>query len=284
MPVNKSPFVRSRNKDGKESVFRGPVQAGATQAIKRGELCVFNKTSGQWVPVSAVADSVYALAMAREEQKAADLARYIEFYSLHPADEFEMEIDAARALALGDTFLLTASNSQKLTYSATGFPVARCVDDGHYPEVGTTIRNRSYAVVSFNTLCSAWGLLISGEGLGKDGKLVARTADLTLTKEMDGTLFTNTGASGAVTLTLPQSCPAGTRFRVLATVAQDFGFDPGAAGGIYVEGAQQTDDKKVTVDAIGDALEVVADGNGDWLCFASISSAADQTAAIDVEA
>ena len=284
MPVNNDPFVRSRSKDGLPHVFRGKVQAGSTQAIKVGELCAFNKTAGNWVPVSAVADSMYALAIAKEEQKAADLARYIEFYSLHPDDQFEFQIDAARALALGDGFLLTVSNSQRLTYSATGFPVAKCVDDGHYPETGTTIRNQSYAVVAFDPRVSAWGLLIDGCGLNMPGKVVAVTASATLYKEMSGTIFTNTGASGAVTLTCEQSVPAGTRFTLFATVAQDLKFAPGAQGGVYIEGAKQDDDKDVWVDAIGDGIEVVCDGNGDFLGKAFISSAADQTGAIDIEA
>ena len=137
MAVNKEPFVRSRSKDGLPHVFRGVVQAGSTQAIKRGEIVCYGATTGYWTPVTLAAHYVYPLAIAKEEQKAADLERYIELYSLHPDDEFEFALDAARSLALGDTFILTASDSQSLTYSASAFPVARCVDDGHYPETGT---------------------------------------------------------------------------------------------------------------------------------------------------
>jgi hypothetical protein len=96
-------------------------------------------------------------------------------------------------------------------------------------------------------------------------------------------VIVNLGASGAVIHNLPQSCPAGTKYTAYAAVAQDHGFAPGAAGAIYVEGAKQTDDKDVSVDAIGDALIVTADGNGDWLAQGIITSAADQTAGIDVE-
>ena len=283
--VNKDPFVRSLSHDGKPHVFRGLVQAGSTQAIKIGEICAFNKTAGYWVPVSAVNDFIYALAVARQEQKSDDVAGYIEFYSLHPDDQFEFTIDAARALALGDTFLLTTSDSQKLTYSATGYPVARCVDDGNYPErgAGTTIRNRSYAVVSFNIACSAWGLLISGCGLGVE-KWVNLTAALTtLYKEQSGLCITNVGDSDAQIQPLPQSCPKGTWFKCFAEAAADLGFDPGAAGAIYIENAKQTDAKGAWVDAIGDSLRVTSEGNGDWVGETSITSAADQTAALDIE-
>ena len=157
MPANMEPFFRSFSKDGVETVFPGKVRAGATQAIKKGEICCFNKTAGYWVPVSAVADAAYPLAIAKVEQKSTDLERYMEFYGLHPEDEFEFPMDASRALALGDTFTLTASDSQTLTYSAAGFPVAVCVHDGNYPEAGISIRNQSHVVVRFLENVSWWG-------------------------------------------------------------------------------------------------------------------------------
>lgn len=283
MAVNKDPFVYSRSKDGKPSVFRGVVQAGSTQAIKRGEICVFDKTAGYWIPQSAAADYVYPMAICKEEQLAADLARYIEFYSLAPNDVFEFELAAARSLALGDPFTVTASYSQILTYSATAFPVARCVDDGHYPETGTTIRNQSYARVSFSKHCSAWGRLITREGLPLTGMVLAATAAVTLYAHQTGLKLVNTGASGAVVHVLPQAAHAGVEYEALNTVAQDHGFAPGAAGAVYIEGAKQTDDKDVYTDAIGDSLKVIADGNGDWFGQAVITSAADQTGAIDIE-
>ena len=81
--VNKFPFVK--NLRGAEMlVFPGKVQAGSTQAIKAGEICTFNETAGYFVPVDAVADRHYSLAIAYEEQKAADLARYMNFIALRP--------------------------------------------------------------------------------------------------------------------------------------------------------------------------------------------------------
>lgn len=283
MASNKDPFVRSRSSDGKASQFMGLVQAGSTQEIKTGEICCFNKTAGYWIPVSATSDYIYALAIAHEEQKSDDSARYISFYSLHPNDEFEFEINAARALAVGDRFTLTSLASQKLTYSATSFPVARCVDYGHYPSTGTTIRNRSYAVVTFSVECTYWGLIQSGEGLHKP-KIFNSTSSATLYTEQSGLILINTGAAGTAIHVLPQSCPAGTTFTAQCATAYDTGFAPGAAGAIYIEGAKQTDDKNVTVDAIGDSLRVTSDGNGDWFGEAIITSAADATGAIDVEA
>lgn len=279
--TNKDQFVWSGRKDGLPHVFRGLVQAGSSQAIKIGEICCFNKTAGYWIPVSAVADFIYALAISKEEQKAADSARYMEFYSLHPEDVFEFPADAALALALGDGFTLTASDSQTLTYSATAYPVARNVGDGHYPETGTTIRNQSYVRVSFNIACSAWGLLISKEGLHRP-KVVNSTAVLTLYPEQSGLIITNLGAGDLAGHNLPQTPPVGTHYTAMALAAQDVGFDPGAGGGIYIENSKQTDNLNATVDAIGDSVKVTAIGDGDWFGQTSITSAADQTGGLDI--
>ena len=282
--VNMHPFSWSRSKDNQPHKFRGLVQAGGTQAIKRGEIICFNKTAGYWIPVSAVNDYIYALAISAEEQKAADSARYIEMYSLHPDDVWEFPIAAARSLALGNGFTLTASDSQKLTYSATANGVvANQVFDGHYPETGTTIRNRSSAQVTFDPRFTAWGLLIAKSHWGKE-KWINSATPLTLYEEMSGLCISNIGDADGAIHVLPQTPRAGTWFKAYAAAAQDHGFAPGAAGAVYIEGNKQADDKDVSVDAIGDSLKVTADGNGDWLGEAIISSAADATGAIDVEA
>ena len=283
--VNKDPFIRTKSKDGLPDVFKGLVQAGSTDPLKVGEICCFNKTAGYWEAVLLEADFIYALAIAKEEQKAADGIRYLEFYSLHPDDEFEFAIDAARALALGDRFVLTAADSQKLTYSAVATPVARSVDYGHYPhETDTTIPNRSYAVVSFAENVSAWGLLINGCGLGQT-KVVESAAALTLYPEMSGLHINNIGATGAILHVLPTAgtAPAGCHFTTYVTVAQDHGFEPGAGSGIYIEALKQADTMGVTMDAIGDCLKVICDPNHDWIGIGDVTSHADATGCIDIE-
>ena len=282
MAVNKDPFIRTKNKDGLPDVFKGLVQAGSTDPIKVGEICVYNKTAGYWEVQLLEADFIYALAIAKEEQKAADGARYIDFYSLHPDDEFEFPIDAARALALGDRFILTAADSQKLTYSAVATPVARNVDYGHYPqEEDTTIRNRSYAVVSFMPNVSAWGLLINGCGLGQ-AKYISVAAALTLYPEMSGLVMFNT-AEAIHVLPVAGTAPAGCHFTACVGHASAHGFEFGTGSAGYVEGAKQTDDKNITMNAIGDTLKVVADPNHDWVGIGSVTSAADATGCIDIE-
>ncbi|MEE9296418.1 MAG: hypothetical protein V3W34_15860 [Phycisphaerae bacterium] len=99
------------------------------------------------------------------------------------------------------------------------------------------------------------------------------TAGFTLTAAHSGTTHTNLGATGAIIATLPQSPPKGTAFKFVCMADQELRLEPGAAGGIYVKGAKQADDKYVSVTDIGDFVHLIADGNGDWVAVASISGA-----------
>jgi predicted RecA/RadA family phage recombinase len=107
------------------------------------------------------------------------------------------------------------------------------------------------------------------------------TAGATLTAGMTGTTHTNLGASGAITFVLPQSPAAGTLLKFVCMADQALRVAPGAAGGIYVAGAKQVDNKYVSMTDIGDFIHLIADGNGDWVAVASIGGA---DADISVEA
>jgi hypothetical protein len=125
-------------------------------------------------------------------------------------------------------------------------------------------------------------------GLGASGHIVLRLADagesmgariehhaasFALNWRQSGGIHTNRGASGVITATLPQNPPEGTVYRFACMADQPLRVAPGAAGGIYVKGAKQADNKYVAIGDIGDFLELVADGNGDWLAVASIGGA-----------
>jgi len=103
----------------------------------------------------------------------------------------------------------------------------------------------------------------------------------TLTAAQSGTVNTNLGAVGTVTLTLPQNPPKGTEYKFVCMADFEIRLAPGAAGGIYVKGAKQTDNKYVSITDIGDFIHLIADGNGDWVAVASINGA---DADISVEA
>ncbi len=99
------------------------------------------------------------------------------------------------------------------------------------------------------------------------------TADFTLTAAHSGTVHTNLGATGAITATLPANPPTGTELKFVCMADQALRMAPGTAGGIYVKGDKQADNKYVSVTDIGDFVHLIADGNGDWVAVASIGGA-----------
>ncbi len=104
-------------------------------------------------------------------------------------------------------------------------------------------------------------------GAGGVKKMVeAHTADDTLTAAESGSVHTNLGATGTVTLTLPASAPQGTVFTFAVQAAQELRIDPGTAA--IRDDSGQTADKYKSADAIGECLTVIADSNGDWATIA----------------
>jgi hypothetical protein len=281
-PTNKKPWIRNITGANK-FVHQLKVQDGSTQAIKSGEICAWNKTAGYMVPISAVADGdLYGLAFAHMEQKSTDVERYMDFIVPLEYDVFEMDLDAARQVADGDAFILTISDSQTLTYSATGAAIFYAVNPSNIPNIadGVTLTSVSTVRVMIDPERSYYKYMQSGGS----APFLNVTAQQTLRVEQSGLYLTNTGAGDVSGHILPQSAPAGTTFTAFCTAAQNHGFAPGTAGGIYIKGAKQADNKQCTVDAIGDGIRVVADGNGDWIGEYITSGAATLVnTAIDVE-
>lgn len=98
------------------------------------------------------------------------------------------------------------------------------------------------------------------------------TASDTLTKEESNSVHTNLGATAAVTLTLPQDAPIGCNFTFVVMAAYALRIDPGAAGAVYIGGAKQTDDKYVWADDEAESVELIADGNGDWIAVGTVGT------------
>lgn len=96
--------------------------------------------------------------------------------------------------------------------------------------------------------------------------LEAHTSDDTLTEAESGSVHSNLGAGGTVTLTLPASASAGTMFTFAVQAAQELRVDPGTAA--IRDDSGQTADKYKSASAIGGCLTLVADGNGDWAVVA----------------
>jgi len=96
------------------------------------------------------------------------------------------------------------------------------------------------------------------------------TADDTLTLAESGSIHTNLGEDGAMTLTLPASAPEGTTFTFTVLTAQELRVEISAASkSFYAVAAKTTDDGGadlyIAANAIGSTATFVADGNGDWL-------------------
>ena len=270
MAVNKDPFVYSNRKDGKAHMFKGLVQAGSTQAIKRGEICTWNETTGYFIPIDAVADFRYPLAIAAEEQKVSGrhelvAARYIKFYSLHPEDVFEFEIVTAAGVAVGDPYTLTATTTQKLTAAAGAFCVASVVGDSHYPqEEDTTIRNQSYARFSFNPAVSYWGFRFSKLGRSGGRRVLAVTADATILEgDMYNTLIIITGTT---TIILPAVKP-GMDAIFISGDGNNQNIDPNAADSIRLDGAVLTAGNKIAQTTVGYSCQLLTEGADGFVCI-----------------
>jgi len=94
----------------------------------------------------------------------------------------------------------------------------------------------------------------------------AHTSNDTLTSAESGSIHSNLGATGTVTLTLPASAPEGTVFVFAVQAAQELRIDPGSA--TIRDDSGQTADKYKSADAIGECLTLIADSNGDWATIA----------------
>lgn len=130
----------------------------------------------------------------------------------------------------------------------------------------------------FNSLDPSWngitfGLYKPGHDLVVPGNNIetlnvyAKTATATLSrKEVYGGVITNTGASGAIVLSLPAPV-VGMHFRVYLTVAQDVDINPADSTQILAV-TNATGDAISSAATIGNAIELVALSSTTWGAFA----------------
>jgi len=104
----------------------------------------------------------------------------------------------------------------------------------------------------------------SAGGIKKD--IEAHTSDDTLTEAESGSVHNNLGATGVVTLTLPESAAAGTVFCFAVQSSNELRIEPGSAAIRDTSG--QAAGKYKSADAIGESITLVADSNGDWVTIA----------------
>lgn len=102
------------------------------------------------------------------------------------------------------------------------------------------------------------------------------TADATLTAAECGTLHTNKGAGGAISLTLPAASAAnlGLRFRFVVLAAQQLKVEPNGTDQISLptSGVPETAGDYVVADAIAEALELVCVDAGLWAAFGTVGT------------
>jgi hypothetical protein len=271
MATNKYPWSKNIFDPSKPLIMPGQVQAGSTQAIKAGEICTFDETSGVFVPLDAVADRQYSLAIAAQEQKATDLARYIDFIMPREGDVFEFTASAAAQVALGDALIPVASQSQQLTRDVDGNFIAVSVGVDNYPQTGTTLRSMSYFQAMIHPSFSyLYQNVLQRNVLCR----VNLTADYTIKVGDCGKVFTNSGASGGVTITGPTNIvPVGFYFDMVCETADGFVFDPKPdEAAVIIAGGAQTAGNYASITDEGDFIRWMWDGTN-WVAVFSISGA-----------
>lgn len=272
--TNKSPWIGNLDGADHPLIMPGQVQAGSTQEIKRGEICVFDETSGYFVPLDAVADVYYSLAISYEEQQSDDAARYMDFIMAREMDVFQLPLSEAAQIALGDALIPVASNSQQVAQDVDGATAfALSVGDDNYPQAGTDLASKSYAQFCINPQFSYLYQYVLRRQLRK---IVVIGANYTVLPGDLGAVITNKGDGGTITVTAPNATvPRGFWFDLAVMADQAVRFDPKPdTAKVYIKGAAQTAGKYVSMTDIGDYARFMWDGT-DWLAIFSISGADD---------
>lgn len=214
------------------------ITAEAAEAITRYQLLYLNST-GKWAV--ATATSAPAIAVAAD-----NAASGSPVCGVLLSGDGTVKCVASAAVTLGNPVYQGASGkcSSVVSGGLIGFAMQAATADADVIEVRPPTPAE---IVAYATPFRAY------------------TADATLSRAQSGMTISNLGASGTVTLTLPQDAPIGTRFFVAIQAAQALRIDPGAAGAFFFSGAKQTDDKYVWADDEGESAIFTADGNGDWV-------------------
>lgn len=151
-----------------------------------------------------------------------------------------------------------------------------------FPSMATTPHIRLAIVTTSNgdidsiTDCrTGHGFVVPWGAGGLKQTVEAHTADDTLTVAESGSVHSNLGAVGTVTLTLPSSAPAGTQFTFAVQASEQLRVDPGTAA--IRDNSGQTADKYKSAGVIGASLSIVADSNGDWATIAKNGTWTEET-------
>lgn len=101
-------------------------------------------------------------------------------------------------------------------------------------------------------------------------KVINVTAAKQLVREDSGSLITNLGASGSVTVTLPVDAEVGDKFTFRAAAAQTLVIAQGqATESFIVSGAVQTANHSISFNVINAAVACTKISSTAWICGAS---------------
>ena len=164
MASNKVRWIKNLFGAAEPLVMYGLFQAGATQAVKRGEiLSKTADTNTRFEPVGADVAGNANIAIANEEIKAGDRAGYYEIVVPRLGDVFEFALDTAAATAVGaalksatsETLSATGSNALAYACGQEHYPQKQGhVTDDASPDSGETIRVQSTVLVTFKEAVS----------------------------------------------------------------------------------------------------------------------------------
>ncbi len=163
------------------------------------------------------------------------------------------------------------STGNLVTNEYSGFPNMATT-----PHIRLAIVSTSNGDIESITDCRTGHNFVMPYGAGGVTKTIeAHTSNDTLTTAESGTVHTNLGATGTVTLTLPASAPAGTVFTFAVQATQQLRIEPGTA--TIRDDSGQAAGKYKVADAIGECLSIVADSNGDWVTIAKNGTWTEET-------
>jgi len=161
-----------------------------------------------------------------------------------------------------EIYLYLDSTGSLVTNEYSDFP-----DMDTTPHIRLAVVTTSAGDISSITDCRGGHNFATPFASGGITKIIeAHTSDDTLTSAESGSVHTNLEATGAVTLTLPSSAPAGTTFAFAVQAAQQLRIEPGSKTIRDDSGAVAG--KYKWADAVGECITLVADENGDWVTIA----------------
>jgi len=204
---NKPPAHRIYNRSGSPLLLHLPVQAGATQAIKKGEICKLRDPSDlSTYPIipATTDDTGFVPLIANEEQKATDAARVMQFILPTTDVAFEFALNTATAVKMGDKIAIHDSQTVKVASSnAVGAAVAAPLADSTWQSVSACFvvfgLARAEAVKYFPFAGSAVAGAVDGLADMDDVGSISYTDTAILVA--DGDSYEEVTLSGAITMT-----------------------------------------------------------------------------------